>query len=135
MTWRMKFNVSRNWNRLDKTIDGYDFENNVLGKPLYRIQVFKTDGFYNTADEVPVYYIDKEGGIPKPLNTNGGYGIFFQGTRKILDLNSDGTIDEDDRYYAETPLPLAHGGFSNEIRWKPTRFECLFRVFFGTPYC
>ena len=124
--WRMKFNVSRNWNRLDKTIDGYDFENNVLGKPLYRIRVFKTDGFYNAADEVPVYYIDKEGGMPKPLNTNGGYGIFFQGTRKILDLNSDGTIDEDDRYYAETPLPLAHGGFSNEIRWKQLDLNVFF---------
>ena len=124
--WRMKFNVSRNWNRLDKTIDGYDFENNVIGKPLYRMKVFKTDGFYDTSADVPVYYIDREGGLPKPLNTDGGYGIFFQGTRKILDLNSDGSIDEKDKYYAETPLPLAHGGISNEIRWKQFDLNVFF---------
>lgn len=60
VTWRMKFNFSRNWNRFKKSADGYDYEGNVLGKPLYRMQVYKTDGFYDTMEEIPVYYTEPE---------------------------------------------------------------------------
>ena len=77
VTWRMKFNFSRNWNRFKKSADGYDYEKNVLGKPLYRIRVYKTDGFYDTMEEVPVYYTGSTG-MPKPLNT-GNNGISSSG--------------------------------------------------------
>ena len=129
VTWRMKFNFSRNWNRFKKSADGYDYEKNVLGKPLYRIRVYKTDGFYDTMEEVPVYYTGSTG-MPKPLNT-GNNGIFFPGTRKILDLNGDGVITNADMYYAESPLPIGHGGFINEIAWRQFDLNIFFTYSLG----
>lgn len=55
--WKMKFNASRNWNRFEKSADGFDFEEQVIGKPLHQIRVFKTDGFYDSLKDVPVYYL------------------------------------------------------------------------------
>ena len=127
--WRMKYNVSRNWNRFEKSSDGYDYEQNVLGEPLYRIRVFKTNGFYNSMDEVPMYYTEANG-LPKPLNT-GNTGIFFPGTRRILDLNGDGVISEADKYYAASPLPVAHGGWINEISWKQFDLNVVFTYSLG----
>lgn len=128
--WRMKFNISRNWNRFDESSNGRDFQKNVLGKPLYRISVFKTDGFYNTMEEVPHYYLSKDG-IPKPLTTEGAYEIFFPGTRRILDLNGDGKITAKDMYYASSPLPLAHGGFIHEITWNRFDLNLVFTYSLG----
>lgn len=54
--WRMKFNLSRNWNRFEKSADGFDFNSQIIGRPLHQLMVFKTDGFYNSMDEVPKYY-------------------------------------------------------------------------------
>lgn len=127
--WRMKFNASRNWNRFKKSADGRDYDKNILGKPLYRISVYKTDGFYDTMDEVPVYNV-VGATMPKPLNT-GNYSIFFPGTRKIVDLNGDGTITDKDRFYAKSPLPLAHGGFINEITWKQFDLNIFFTYSLG----
>ncbi|MFR7878352.1 MAG: hypothetical protein ACLU4J_19245 [Butyricimonas paravirosa] len=43
MKWRMKLNGSRNWNRFEKSSDGF-----VLGtmssKSLYNIKAYQTDG-------------------------------------------------------------------------------------------
>ena len=128
--WRMKFNISRNWNRFAKSSNNRDLQRNVLGKPLYRISVYKTDGFYNSMDEVPRYFTEANG-IPKPLTTEGTYAIFFPGSRKIIDLNGDGKITEYDKYYGESPLPLAHGGFINEITWKQFDLNVLFTYSLG----
>ena len=128
--WRMKFNISRNWNRFLESSNGRDLQRNVLGRPLYRMGVFKTDGFYNTMEEVPHYYMETNG-IPKPLTTEGKYEIFFPGTRKIIDLNGDGKITTSDQYYSKSPLPLAHGGFINEITWNQFDLNVLFTYSIG----
>lgn len=53
-------------------------------------------------DEVPMYYTEANG-LPKPLNT-GNTGIFFPGTRRILDLNGDGVISEADQILCSKPF-------------------------------
>ena len=128
--WRMKFNISRNWNRFKKSHDGWDYQGNVLGKPLYRMKVYKTDGFYNSMDEVPSYYLEADG-MPKPLTGGGNYKIFFPGSRKIIDLNGDGKISDADQYYAASPLPAAYGGFINEITWKQFDLNVIFNYSLG----
>lgn len=125
--WRMKFNASRNWNRFEKSNDGRDFEGNIIGKSLYNIRTYKTDGFYNTQDEVPYY--PAIWGFPMPLNDKGD--VFFPGTRKIVDLNNDGRINDNDKYYAASPLPIAHGGFINEIKWKQFDLNIFFTYSLG----
>ena len=92
--WRAKINVSRNWNRFEKSGDGYDYGNNIIGKPLYNILVYKMEGFYNNMDEVP-YYL-RPTGVLYPLQTTSG--VFFTGTRRLADLNSNGAINSSDMY-------------------------------------
>lgn len=130
VTWRLKFNASRNWNRFEKSSDGYDFGGAVLGKPINQIKAYKTQGYYNSLTEVPVYY--QANGSPMPLwNTNVG-GVFFGGMRRIVDLNGDGVItNAGDTYYAASPLPLAYGGFTNEIRWKQFDLNIFFNYSIG----
>ncbi|WP_303179125.1 SusC/RagA family TonB-linked outer membrane protein, partial [uncultured Butyricimonas sp.] len=126
--WRMKLNASRNWNRFEKSSDGFDFLENVIGKSLYNIKVYKTDGFYNSIDEIPYY--PQSYGFPKPLRTLRG--VYFPGMRKIIDLNNDGVIMSDkDRYFAASPLPVAHGGFINEIKWKQFDLNIFFTYSLG----
>lgn len=127
--WRMKFNASRNWNRFEKSYDGWDFEGNVLGKPLYRMRVYKTDGFFNSMKEIPYSYTEADG-MPKPLHS-GMNNIFFPGTRRIIDLNGDGKINNKDKYYAASPLPLAYGGFINEITWRQFDLNIFFNYSLG----
>ena len=129
VSWRAKLNVSRNWNRFEKSNDGYDFGNNIIGKSLYNIRAYKTDGFYNHMDEVPYYY--QSNFRPQPLSGSRMSDIFFPGTRRLVDLNGDGSITRRDQYYAASPLPLAHGGFANEIRWKQFDLNIFFVYSFG----
>lgn len=127
--WRMKLNASRNWNRFEKSSDGFDFLENIIGKPLYNIKTFKTDGFYNTNEEVPYYA--QPSGLPMPIRTTSKDAVFFPGTRKIIDLNNDGLISPNDMYYTASPLPLAHGGFINEIKWKQFDLNIFFTYSLG----
>ena len=128
--WKIKFNASRNWNHFEKSADGFDFEEQVIGKPLHQIKVFKTDGFYDSLEDVPVYYLANR--EVQPLYSGSTTGIFLPGSRKIVDLNGDGEISEnDDVYFAESPLPLAHGGFINQLRWKNFDLNIFFNYSLG----
>lgn len=128
--WRMKLTASRNWSRFEKSYTGMDFNEQVIGKPLYRMRVYKTEGFYNSMDEVPYMYLPS--GIKQPLNSQGtNEGIYYPGTRRILDLNGDGMITEDDQYFAASPLPQMHGGIFCDLRWKDFDLSMAFNYSLG----
>ena len=127
--WRMKFNVSRNWNRFVKSSDGFDFGNNVIGKSLYQLRAYKVLGIYNSMDEVPVHYLPN--GIPVPLYGGNINGVFQEGTYMIADLNGDGMIISNDKYCAASPLPVAYGGFMHEITWKQFDLNVAFSYSIG----
>ena len=127
--WRMKFNLSRNWNRFEKSADGFDFNSQIIGRPLHQLMVFKTDGFYNSMDEVPKYYTaNKEVQL---IYDNDTRMVYLPGARKLVDLNGDGRITAADKYAAASPLPKAHGGFINEIRWKNLDLNIFFNYSIG----
>ena len=128
--WRMKVNASRNWNRFEKSSDGFDFGDNIIGKPLYQISVYKTDGYYNSLAEVPLIY--RPNGTASPMFAGTAqYGIFFGGTRKLVDLNGDGRIGYADKYMAVSPLPKAYGGIIHEVTWKNFDLNVLFSYSIG----
>ena len=53
--------------------------------------------------------------------------VYLPGARKLVDLNGDGRITAADKYAAASPLPKAHGGFINEIRWKNLDLNIFFK--------
>lgn len=127
--WRIKFNLSRNWNRFEKSADGFDFNTQIIGRPLHQLMVFKTDGFYNSLDEVLKYYTaNKEIQL---IYDNDMKAVYLPGARKLVDLNGDGRISHKDKYAAASPLPKAHGGFINEIRWKNFDLNIFFNYSLG----
>ena len=117
-SWRTRLNISRNWNRFRKSYSGTDIASEmVIGKPLSGIWLYKDEGFIQNEADVPFYY-DEEG-KKHLLSPDGDDAYSFKpGMRKIADLNGDGQINEDDRYYAGSALPTIYGGWSHELRWK-----------------
>lgn len=127
--WRLKVNGSRNWNRFEKSSDGYDYNDMVLGKPLYQIWAYKTYGFYDRQSQVNVFPLPDN--TEQPLYSGQSNGIFFPGTRWIVDVNGDGKITEDDRYPVASPLPKFHGGIANELHWKDFDLNVFFTYSIG----
>ena len=46
------------------------------------------------------------------MNKSYPYSV---GTRMIQDMNQDGKIDDEDRYYAGSTLPVAYGGWQTRL--------------------
>ena len=119
VSWRMKFNMARNWNRFEKSYSGKDVVDGdgtllVVGRPLNGLYVWAHRGYYNSDAEVPrLYKIDGQEIYFNGVATNGISGAV--GDYRLLDLDGDGNPDS---YYAGSPLPLAHGGWVNELMWK-----------------
>ncbi len=115
VSWRTKFNISRNWNRFEKSYTGEDIGGMVIGRPLNGIYVYAHDGFYESEDEVPHYYTTKGDDV----FMNGVSGVNrvsgCVGNYRLRDFNDDRNPD---LYYAGSTLPLIHGGWVNEVKWK-----------------
>lgn len=128
LSWRSKFNISRNWNRFEKSYSGKDINGLVIGRPLYEMKVSKDLGFYESEDDVPRYY--KENGRQVFLGdvaaSTGISGLV--GFRKLADFDGDGSVDT---YYAGSPLPVAYGGWVNEFQWKNFDLNLLLNFSLG----
>lgn len=130
--WRTKLNISRNWNRFEKSYDGKDKDGLIIGRPTSGLMVYAEDGFYDSDDEVPINW--KIDGSQEYLGTSvdpmtGTSGMV--GRQKLLDLNGDGRIGTDDMYYVGTAQPLAYGGWVNELTWKNFSLNMLFNYALG----
>lgn len=123
--WNVRFNISRNWNRLEKSDNNRNFVNplspsnvSVIGKALNGLYVFDDRGFYTSQDQVPVHYTGDGSAYL------GSYNQYYRpGDRIIMDVDKNGVIStldelEDDRVYAGSPLPLAVGGIMTSLYWK-----------------
>ena len=118
MSWRVRFNAARNWNRFEKSYTGKDIDGLVIGRPLQGLYVYVNDGFYNSEEEVPHYYtINGEetfmGGASVKSNISGQVGNY-----NLRDFNNDNVINQNDMYYAGSTLPVMHGGWVNELMWR-----------------
>lgn len=131
--WRGKFNISRNWNRFEKSYTNMDMANGtnqlILGRPIFGLYVYKDLGYIQSEEQIPVYY-DQQGN-PKVLNSMYADYPYVVGSRLIQDMNQDGTIGDEDRYYAGSTLPTVYGGWANEISWKGFDVNILFTYNLG----
>lgn len=130
VTWRMRFNVSRNWNRLEKTNTGVDIDGKyVIGRSSNELKVFQNLGLVQNADEVPITWDNQ--GNPRKLGSGGAAMPTREGMYNIADLNGDGVITEDDKYFAGSTLPKAYGGIGGELKWKGLDLSFLFNYSLG----
>ena len=129
--WRMRVNASRNWNRLEKTDSGMDVsEKYVIGRSANELQVFKSLGYAQSEDDIPIYW-DQQGN-PKRLGSGGMAQPTRLGMNVIADLNGDGVIAiKEDRYFAGSTLPMAYGGIASELKWKGFDLNLLFNYSLG----
>ena len=111
--WNLSFNVSRNRNRLARSLNGRDFQNtaarfannlSVIGLPLYGIYAFDDRGIYDSQSDVPSYYED---GVKKYLRGEGS-AYYRAGDRIITDVDGNGQIYNygtlaEDRIYIGSP--------------------------------
>lgn len=134
VTWRARFNISRNWNRFEKSYSGLDVPGQtnpyVIGRSLFGLYVYKNLGMIQNSEDVPSYF--DQNMYENALYANHYGSPYREGMYQLADLNGDGRIDaENDRYYAANTLPLAHGGFANEIIWKGFDLNIMFTYSFG----
>ena len=126
--WRGKFNISRNWNRFEKSYTNMDMQNNtgllVIGRPIFGLYVYKDLGYIQSDNQIPKYY-DQLGNKTSLHSMFDSYP-YTVGARMIQDMNEDGSINDEDRYYAGSTLPEAYGGWANEISWKGFDLNVLF---------
>lgn len=116
VTWRAKFNISRNWNRFEKSYTNMDMDGLVIGRSISGIYAYKDEGFIQNEKDIPAY--SDQLGNKRPLYFGDQSYPVRVGMRKLKDMNMDGSIDGDDMYYAGSALPVAYGGIANEIKWK-----------------
>lgn len=79
----------------------------TLGQEIGSFFVYKTDGIFQTNADVSAY----------PHLVNAEAGDF-----KIVDLNKDGVIDENDKYFAGSYQPKVFYGVNTTFNWKQWDF-------------
>lgn len=129
----MRFNVARNWNRFEVSYTGKDMVGAglVVGRSINGMYVYIDDGYYQSEDEVPVYY-DLLGNEKYMGALSTMYGVSgYVGTQKIRDLNGDARISDADMAYYGSPAPIAHGGWVNELTWRNFSLNLLFNFVLG----
>jgi len=88
--------------------NGYQATATVVGQPIGSFWVYKTDGIYQNANEIA--------NSPHLNNT-------VPGDFKIVDVNKDGVIDNNDRVYDGSYQPKLYGGFNGSVTWKNLDFS------------
>ncbi|MDQ6757629.1 MAG: SusC/RagA family TonB-linked outer membrane protein, partial [Bacteroidota bacterium] len=117
--YSLRANVTFNKNNVEnvglgKALDygslnnGWSATRTLVGQPIGSFWVFKTSGIFQNYTEVNAY----------PHVTNAQPGDF-----KIVDVNKDGVIDNNDRVFVGSYQPKLYGGFNAGVNWKKFDFN------------
>ena len=111
-TWTTDLNFSLTRNKLleiggerQNITPGERSENYIarVGDPLIQYYGFKTDGIWNTTEEI---------------NANPHFASDVPGGVRIMDTNHDGVLNDDDRVALGNPYPDFSYGMTNTFNWK-----------------
>jgi hypothetical protein len=92
--------------------NGWSATQTLEGEPIGSFWVFRTDGIFQNAGEVAAY--------PHVLNAQPG-------DFRLVDVNKDGIIDNNDRVHVGSHQPKFYYGFNTSIYWK--KFDFLLDIF------
>lgn len=90
-------------------IEGTDFIRSQVGHPMAAWFMLKTDGIFQKQEDID-NYVNKEGVQIQPNAKPGDI--------KYIDLNGDGTINNDDRQFVGSPWPKFQGGLQFNAKYK-----------------
>ena len=113
--WKVSVNAARNWNRFEKSYNGRDLDNFIIGKPLNGIYGYKTTGFFDSVEEIPIVQSNAGSSYLYPINKKNQYK---PGTYSFVDVNGDGIISNPDIVYLASALPQVSGGIISELQWR-----------------
>jgi len=123
--------------RLASVDRAYAGNNGTLqGKPLNAIYAYKTDGIFQTQDEVNAYYANyyyeadgktmKSGNII-PANNLASTNRLRPGARKLVDVDGDGVITDKDIIYMGDKAPHYSFGIKTGLEWKGFDLNAFFQ--------
>lgn len=88
--------------------NGWSVTQTLAGQPIGSFWVFKTNGIFQSAAEVAAY--------PHVLNAQPG-------DFRLVDVNNDGEIDNEDRVHVGSHQPKFYYGFNGTLNWKKFDFS------------
>ena len=100
----------------------------VLGEPIWYFYGYKTDGIFNSFDEIRAY-VNADGDLLQPAAIPGDV--------KFVDVSGDGQINEDDKTNIGSPHPDWIFGFNADLSWRGFDLTAFFsgvlgnEVYFG----
>ncbi len=119
-SWTIDANIAMNKNQIKKLpngnrsiVTGSPWMEWILtvGRPLYEITGWRSNGIYATDDDVPV--------DPLTGNRMTFFGTTMQaGDIAVVDQNGDYNIDYNDKVSLGNPDPKYYGGINMTVRWK-----------------
>jgi len=93
------------------------------GQPIGQWYGYKTDGIYQTREEIMSSGLTSINGQP--------VADVRPGTRRFIDQNGDGIINADDRVILGLGQPLFTGGFTNSIGYKGFNLNMVIQYSYG----
>ncbi len=122
-TWTTSANISQNRNKiLELGTEAFllnqgertEVYRNKVGDPLVKYYGFKTDGVWLSQDQI------NQSGLTSTLTA-----MFVPGGLKVVDMNKDGKIDNNDRTDLGNPYPDFNWGITNNFKFKGFDFSFL----------
>jgi len=124
-TWTTSANISQNRNKiLELGTEAFllnqgertEVYRNKVGDPLVTFYGFKTDGVWLSQDQI------NKSGLTSNLSA-----MFVPGGLKVVDMNKDGKLDNNDRTDLGNPYPDFNWGITNTFKFKGIDFSFLFQ--------
>jgi TonB-linked SusC/RagA family outer membrane protein len=109
-----------------KEMNHSDQLRSTVGQPWYAYALLKTDGIFQTANEIRSYTHTYADGESLPIQPNAKPGDI-----KFVDANNDGIINNDDRQYMGSYLPDITYAFGGSIAYKGIDFSLFFQGISG----
>ena len=97
----------------------------TIGQPWYSYFLLKTDGIFQTQQEIDSYTHTANGTTTK-IQPNAKPGDL-----KYIDFNNDGRINQSDYQYMGSYLPKVTYAFGSNINWKNIDFSFMFQGISG----
>ena len=113
-----------------KTAINWGVNSIVEGKPLNALYVFKSDGLFQTQEEVDAYYAKMTGKVSGSLMGNVKQGTVNEltpGCVRRVDLNGDKDITKDDLYYYGDTDPHFNFGINLGLSYKNFDLSAFFQ--------